>query len=84
MCFFCPSEGLPHAIDLLVLEGTKLECYSAQLWYITEGTELIWQTQDENGSQVLRGTRCNNNGMIQPCYYVLRLQNCLSVFVVTL
>ena len=37
--------------------------------------ELIWNTRDENGSQVPRGTRSCNNGMIQPCDYVLRIQS---------
>ena len=75
MWFFYPSEGLPQAIYLLVSERTKLECYSTQLWYLTKGTQIIWQTRDENGSQVPCGTRSRDNGMIQNCDYVLRLQS---------
>ena len=97
MWYFYPIEVLPQATNLLVSERTKLEYYMAQLWYLTEGAELIWQTQDENGIQVPHGTISRDNRMIQPCDYVIRLHSglvplqsrskamkCLTAFVATL
>ena len=66
MWFFCPIEGLPQSIYQFVLERTKLEFYSAQLWYITKWTKLIWKTWNDNGSQVPCVTRGCDNRMIQP------------------
>ena len=83
MWFFYPIEGLPQSIDLLLLERTKLECYSAQLCNFTEGNKLIWQTQDENGIQVPRGTRIRDNRMIRPLWLNFKAAECLSAFIVT-
>ena len=61
MWFFYPSDGLSQAVDLLVLNRTKIEFWSAQLWYLTKGIEIICQKQDNNGSQVPSVTRsCDN------------------------
>ena len=51
MWIFYPSEGLPKEIDLLESKITKLEYWSAQLWHITKGTELIQQILADSGSR---------------------------------
>ena len=83
MWFFYPSKDLPQSIDLFVLVITKLECTSSNLWYLTKGTKLIWQTRDENGSQVPCGTRSCDNRMIQHLWLHSKATEWLSEFVFT-
>ena len=59
---FCPLEVVDDEFDRIYIKG---------FWYMSEsGTlvhrELMWQTRDENESQVPRVTRSCDNGMIQP------------------